>query len=108
MKILTLNDELVLLAILKLGENAYIVKLREYLNENTDKKWSVGNVFILLEKLEEFGYVKWRMGEPTAKRGGKAIKFYSVSKAGIEALKAKKNMVDEMWHGLTDIIFDRT
>ena len=79
MKYLTRKDELMLLAILKLGDNAYLVKLREYLNKNTDKKWSIGNVFVTLERLEELGYISPHVGEPTSKRGGKAIKYYYVT-----------------------------
>ncbi|MCP4728263.1 MAG: PadR family transcriptional regulator [bacterium] len=107
MEYLTRKDELMMLAILRLGDEAYLVKLREYLNENTDKKWSVGNVFVTLERLESMGFISPRIGEPTSKRGGKAIKFYSITKAGIKSLKATKNLQDNMWEGLQDMVFNR-
>lgn len=106
MKSLTLKDELMLLAILKLKDDAYLVKLREYLNKNTNKKWSIGNIFVSLDKLEEMGYISPYLGEPTAKRGGKAIKYYRVTEPGIEALKATRTMQDGMWDGLYDMIFN--
>ena len=105
MKNLTLKDELMLLAILRLQDDAYLVKLREYLNNNTNKKWTIGNVFVSLDKLEELDYISPYLGEPTAKRGGKAIKYYKVTDAGIEALKATRAMQDSMWDGLYDLIF---
>jgi len=107
MEYLTRKDELMMLAILRLGDEAYLVRLREYLNENTDKKWSVGNVFVTLERLESLGYISPRIGEPTSKRGGKAIKFYSITKSGIKSLKVTKNLQDNMWEGLQDMVFNR-
>ena len=105
MKYLTRRDELMLLSILRLGDNAYLVTLRELLNENTEKKWSIGNVFDSLDKLEEKGFIFPRIGEPSSKRGGKAVKYYNVTKSGIEALKAAKSVHDSMWEGLYDIVY---
>ena len=105
MKYLTRREELMLLSILRLKDNAYLVTLRELLNENTDKKWSIGNVFDSLDKLEEAGYISPRIGEPSAKRGGKTVKYYSVTKLGIEALKTTRSVQDAMWEGLYDIVY---
>ncbi|MFC1476848.1 PadR family transcriptional regulator [candidate division KSB1 bacterium] len=106
MKYLTRKDELMLLAVLRLDNNAYLVSLRDLLNKSTRKKWSIGNIFVSLEKLEEFGYIQSTIGEPTAKRGGKAIKFYTVTGDGLNALKVAKSIQDEMWDGLHDVIFN--
>ncbi len=106
MEYLTRKDEIMMLAILRLGDEAYLVKLREYLNDSTAKKWSVGNVFVTLERLESLGFISPRIGEPTSKRGGKAIKFYRITRSGIESLKATKNLQDNMWDGLTDTVFN--
>jgi PadR family transcriptional regulator, regulatory protein PadR len=107
MEYLTLKDQLMILSILKLGKEASLIKLRELLNNNTDKKWSIGNVFVSLERLESLGYVTIKLGEPTGKRGGKAVKFYLVSNAGMEGLKETKKMQDGMWEGLHDIVFGK-
>ena len=53
MKYLTLKDEMMLLSILRLGDEAYLVSLRKLLNKTTGKEWSVGNIFVSLEKLEK-------------------------------------------------------
>ena len=107
MKYLTLKDEVLLLSILRLKDEAYLVKIREYLNFNTDKKWSVGNVFVSLSKLESLNYIMPRIGEPSAKRGGKAIKFYDITYEGFEALRSTKSMQDELWDGLHNIVFNK-
>lgn len=105
MEYLTRKDELMILSIPRLGKEASQVKLRELLNSNTSKKWSIGNVFVSLERLENLGYIHTKLGVPTGKRGGKAVKFYIVSNAGMEVLKKTKNMQDGMWEGLHDVVF---
>ena len=106
MKILTRKDELMLLAILRLKDEASLVRLREHLIEHTGKKWSIGNVFVSLDKMEQLGYVHVRLGEPSAKRGGKAVKFYNASKDGLKALREAKAMQDGMWEGVHEIVFN--
>ena len=106
MEYLTRKDELMMLAILKLGKDASLVKLRELLNHSTAKKWSIGNVFVTLERLENLAYVSSKLGEPTGKRGGKAVKYYMVSHPGLKALKETKIMQDGMWQDLYDMVFE--
>lgn len=107
MEYLTRKDELMILSILKLGKEASLVKLRALLNSNTNKKWSIGNVFVSLERLENLGFVFTKMGEPTGKRGGKRVKYYFVSRAGMEVLQETKKMQDGMWEGLNDVVFGK-
>ena len=102
---ITRNDEMILLSILRLGDNAYLVTLLESLNNTTRKRWTIGNLFVALEKLEETGYISSRLSQPTTKRGGKAIKYLSVTDRGISALKAVKSVGDELWDGMYDLIF---
>ncbi len=102
---ITRNDEMILLAILKLGEGAYLVSIRDYLNESTRQKWSIGNLFVAFEKLESTGYITADIGKPSSKRGGKAKKFYSVTKFGIQALKTVKSVQDGLWNDMYDYVF---
>ncbi len=107
MKYLTRKEELLLLAIFRLENNAYLVNIREYLNKNTNKKWSVGNVYVPLDKMCKRGYLHTQIGEPSAKRGGKAIKYYSLSRDGFKALVETKKMQDFMWDGLQKIAVEK-
>lgn len=105
MEYLTRKDELMILSILKLGDEASLVKIREHLNQHTNKNWSVGNVFVSLEKLENKGFIQNKLGTPSKKRGGKAVKHYYVSKGGMKILRETKLMHDGLWEGLDDVVF---
>lgn len=105
MKYLTRKEELILLAIFRLKEDAYLVSIRKYLNKNTDRKWSVGNVYVPLDRMEKAGYLESYIGEPTVKRGGKAIKYYKLAKVGMAALEEIKKVNDVMWQGLDEFAY---
>jgi DNA-binding PadR family transcriptional regulator len=107
MKYLTRKEELVLLTICKLEEDAYLVNIRKYLNTHTAKKWSVGNVYVPLDRMSKLGYLECYIGDPLTKRGGKAIKYYKITKHGLEALAEVKKVHDEMWAGLDVLAFQK-
>ena len=104
---MTRKEELVLLAICRLNQGAYLVNIREHLNAFTDKKWSVGNVYVPLDRMCKLGYLESHIGDPTTKRGGKAIKYYKLTKKGIEALAEIKKVHDAMWTGLDHLAFNK-
>ena len=103
---LTRKDEMILLSILKAGDEASLVNLRRLLIESTTKQWSIGNVFVSLEKLENLGYTQTRLGNPTARRGGKGVKFYSITSVGLAALRETKMLQDAMWSGLNETVLN--
>lgn len=107
MNFLTRKEELILLAILRLGESASLVKIREFLVESTGQKWSVGNVYVPLDRMSRLDYLDTRIGAPTALRGGKAIKYYRLSKKGMEALAALKKVSETMWAGVSGLILEK-
>ena len=80
-------EELVLLAILSQGDNAYGVTIREALEEATTRAISVGSLYTTLSRLEEKGLVESWVGEPTAERGGRAKRHYSVKGSAQVLLK---------------------
>ena len=77
MKFLSRQEEILLLAILKLKENAYGVTIRELVSESTQKYWSIGAIYDILDRLERKKLVKPIVGEPTAERGGKSSWYTS-------------------------------
>lgn len=79
-------EELVLLAILKLGANAYGAAIHEELEEAA-RKMAIGALYTILSRLEGKGLISSRMGEPTAERGGRAKKYFKVQAAGERALR---------------------
>ena len=106
MKYLTRKEELVLLAICGIKENAYLVNIREYLNKNTDKKWSVGNVYVPLDRMAKLGYLELYIGPPTIKRGGKSVKYYRITRRGHDALLQIKTVNEKMWNGF-EVVFEK-
>jgi PadR family transcriptional regulator PadR len=99
---LTRKEELILLAVHKLGDSASLVKVREILNVSTGHEWTVGNVYVPLDRMTKLGYLETRVGEPTARRGGKAVKYYVLTRLGNEALAELKRVHDTMWNGVSD------
>lgn len=91
-------EELVLLAIIALEDNAYGVSIRNLLEERTGRNISFGAIYTTLERLKKKGYISPRQGEPTNERGGRAKLYFDVEGLGEVALtetqKARNNMLD--------------
>lgn len=80
-------EELVLLAILSQGDNAYGVTIRQALEEATTRSITIGSLYTTLSRLEEKGLVQSWVGEPTAERGGRAKRHYKVKGSGQSLLR---------------------
>src|SRR5215212_10228225 len=79
-------EELMLLAILRLRDDAYGMTIRQTLDEIVGRTTSIGAVYTTLERLEEKGFVTSRQGEATPERGGRAKKYFTITGAGAQAL----------------------
>lgn len=90
-------EELVLLAVRRLGPDADGAAVRAELEEVAGRSVSVSTVYVTLMRLEEKGYARSHLGEPTAERGGKARRFFEVSPEGVEALEARRDVRDRLW-----------
>ena len=97
MKNITRKEELILLSILTLKENAYLIAIQDYLAEVTGKKVSLTSVHLPLSRLEKNGLIESRFGEATAVRGGRRKKIYRMTCAGLEALETYKKLSDTLW-----------
>lgn len=106
MKLLTRQEELILLAILRLGDKAYCVPIFDQVEEVTGRQSTLGSIYITLHRLEKRGCIESQFGTPTPERGGKSKRFYKVTASGIKALQTIKNVEEAMWDGLTSQIFD--
>ena len=93
-------EELVLLSVLGLGEDAHGGRIREELIAKAGRSPSVSTVYVTLMRLEEKGYVRSWKGEPTAARGGKAKRFFELSPEGVTALEATRAVRDRLWEGV--------
>lgn len=106
MKILTRAEELILLAIWRLDEEAYCVPILDQVQEVSGRKWTLGSMYITLHRLEKRHYVESELGTPTAERGGKSKRFYKVTPAGVEALRATRKVEKAMWEGIEGIVYE--
>ncbi len=95
-------EELVLLAVLRLGADAYGAALRKELRERAGRSVSVSTIYVTLVRLEEKGLVRSEMGAPTAVRGGRAKRIFALTPAAVTALEAMRGRRERMWEGLDD------
>jgi len=91
------SDLMTLLAILRLGDEAYGVSLCEELASIAGRKASLASVYKALESLEERGLVASRMGEPSAERGGRAKRFVHVTQQGLKAIDTTRTILTSLW-----------
>jgi PadR family transcriptional regulator len=93
-------EQLVLLSLMRLGEEAYGVPICGDIVERTGRDVSLGAVYKTLERLEDKGLVASRLGEPTPERGGRRKKHYRLIAAGQRALKHSISGLRSMTEGL--------
>jgi len=93
-------ESLLLLAILRLGERAYGVTIRQELLDQADKDVAIGAIYTGLDRLEQKGFVESWLGEPTAERGGRAKRFYRVTATGLSAFNDTQRAIQGLLEGL--------
>lgn len=98
MKIFTKKEEQVLLAIYHLGEGAYLISIREEIKKYTGKYFSVGTIYAPLNRLHKYGYLESNIEKPASAPGGKPIKYYRLTKRGLNALVELKRQNELMWN----------
>ena len=93
-------EQVVLLAILRLGDEAYGVSIRAEIMARTGRKITPGALYTTLDRLEEKGCLASRMGEPTAERGGRAKRYYVVTAVGVESVTKAQRAFRNLLEGL--------
>jgi len=100
MKKLTLNEQIFLIAIWHLKDNAYGVTIREKIAELTGAAPMFGTLYNTLDYLVQKEYVVTAKGEPTAQRGGHNKVFYRLTEDGRTALQKARELQDALWRGI--------
>ena len=93
-------EQVVLLAILRLGDDAYAVSIRDEILECTGRDVTRGSIYITLDRLETKGYLRSRLADPTPERGGRAKRYYALRPKAVEALKESRRALVALWRGL--------
>ncbi len=99
-KFISRSEEFILLAVWRLGANAYGVTIRNSLRETTGKMWAYGALFVMLRRLEAKGYLESHFAEPTSLRGGKSKRIFGLSALGIQALRDVRKAQESAWSGI--------
>lgn len=97
---LTETEQLVLLALVRLGEDAYGVPVRAEIEARSGRAVSLAAVYAALDRLEARGQVESWLSEPLPERGGRARKHFRISAAGAAALWQSREVMARMWKGL--------
>ena len=94
---------LVLLALIRLGDDAYGVPISEAIEQSSGREVSIGSVYITLDRLAEKGLVSSRLGEPTAERGGRAKTYFRITAKGLRDVRQAQRTLTALWKGVPQL-----
>src|SRR5580704_13207544 len=98
------NFELmVLLAVLRVGEDAYGVPIARELEDTIGREVLLGSVYAALERLEAKGLVASSLGDPTPERGGRAKRYFTVTATGLREVRETQRTLVRLWRGLPEL-----
>ena len=102
-RFLTDFELMVMLAVLRVRDDAYGVPIARAIEEHTGRTVTLAAVYLALERLTQHGLVSFRLGEPTPERGGRAKKFFSVSSGGLDAVRRTQRAFVALWTGIPEL-----
>jgi PadR family transcriptional regulator PadR len=100
MKLLSRNEEVILLAVWRLEGNAFGISIREQISQATGYQWTLGAIYVPLDKLTRKGYIAKSYSRPTARRGGRSKVLYNLTPKGREALRTVREIQASLWKGI--------
>ena len=103
MKFLSRSEELLLLALWKMQDEPYGVNIRKFVSDITGKYWSIGAIYVPLDRLENKGFVVSYLANPTPERGGKSKRYYKLTKDGLDELKEVQKINHSLWGDMPDL-----
>jgi PadR family transcriptional regulator, regulatory protein PadR len=95
---------LVLLALIRVGDEAYGVPISNAIEESSGRDVAIGSVYITLDRLERKGYVSSRLGEPTAERGGRAKTYFQITAKGLKEVRCARRTLIKLWQGVPQLV----
>ena len=97
---LGLLQQLTMLAVARMGDDAYGARIRQELEDVVGRSVSISTVYVTLVRLEDQGLVESTQAEPEPGKGGTGKRFFRITGAGWEALQSARTQLDLMWKGL--------
>lgn len=105
MPLLNRSEEMVLLAVIKLGEEASGMTIRRYLSKISGEDLAIASIYRPLDRLKAKGFVLAIDAPPTKERGGRRRRFYRPTPAGFAALEQLRHVHTELWRGFSNMSF---
>ncbi len=99
-------EEIVLLVVANLYDEAYGVAIKLEIEEKCNRKITISTVHNVLQRLQEKNFLESRYSEPTKERGGKRKLLFKVTKSGQAALVNSRTMRESLWKGVTELAFE--
>ena len=97
-------EQIVLLAVLRLADDAYAIPIREEIEARTGRRVARGALYTALERLEAKRCVRSRMSAPMAERGGRSRRYFTVTSTGLAALRVSRRALLDLWSGLEELL----
>ncbi len=101
--LLTDFELMILLAILRIGDEAYGVPIAREIEATGGRRVLLGAAYAALDRLERKGLVSSRIGDPTPERGGRAKRFFRVTPRGVRAIRDTRQALTALWHGVPQL-----
>ncbi|UCE42379.1 MAG: helix-turn-helix transcriptional regulator [Candidatus Aminicenantes bacterium] len=108
MKEISRAEEMVLLSIWRLGDEAYGVSVRRQIRKDTRKDYTYGTLYGLLRQMDHKGYIQKIKGNPLPKKGGRGKTYFKLTPSGIRALKDAIALHRRMWKDLDEFSLDES
>lgn len=102
-RLLTDFELMVLLAILRVRDDAYGVPITREIEETGHRPVKLAAVYLALDRLCQNGLASWQLGDPTPERGGRAKKLFSVTPAGVRAVRRAQQSFMALWKGIPEL-----
>src|ERR1700754_418955 len=97
-------EHIVLLAVLRLGDEAYAPAILEEIEARTGRPPSPGSMYVTLDRLEEKGLLRSRLADSTDERGGRPRRYVTVTPLGVRQLRASRTALLALWRGLEGVL----
>ena len=108
MDLITRLEEIILMAIWRLKDDAYGVTINKEVSRKAGKKYSMGALYFTLDQLFKKGYVEKSVGGSTPERGGRSKIFYKLTPRGEKALQTARELQESLWEGVPEYVFNKS
>jgi PadR family transcriptional regulator PadR len=100
-------EQMVLLAILRLGDDAYALAIIRELDGRAGRSVSRGALYKTLERMEAKGYLVWSTEDATPERGGHPRRLFTVTPEGVDVLRNSREALFKLWDGLDPVLGEK-